>query len=179
MGPEVWNEDDDLTTLKGYLKNVKIVPKFVRLGSEVKLLRQEAEYDCQSVELTLAGNVGLRNGILNGTAGFTDGAYWSFETLRIIACIKYTRVTILNAGGDSRWEVDNEKVVKPMIGNILDWCAARVNQSKKGVTLGDFMKRKRGEDINQPGTPPPSGTRHLDSATQWEGKGWECGECRA
>ena len=50
------------------------------LGSEVKLLGQEEDYDPQSVELTLAGNVGDRNGVLYGTAGFTDGAYWSLET---------------------------------------------------------------------------------------------------
>ena len=58
VGPEVWNEKDDLTTLRGYLRNVKIIPKFVRLGSEIKLLGQGAEYDSQSVELTLRDDLG-------------------------------------------------------------------------------------------------------------------------
>ena len=87
-------------------------------------------------------------------------------------------MTILHSDGDSRWEIDNEKVVKPMIGNILDLCAARVNQSKKGVTLGDFMKRKRGGNIDQSETSPPSATKHLTPAFPLEERGWECVDCR-
>ena len=146
----------------------------MRLGSQIKLLGQEVEYDPQSVELTLAGNVGDRNGVLNGTAGFTDGAYWSFETLLTIACIKHTRVTILHSDGDSRWEIDNEKVMKPMIGSILDWCAARVNQSELGVTIGDFMKRKRGGNTR---TSPNPVTKLLAPASPGVERGWECAEC--
>ena len=178
VGPEVWNEADDLTTLKEYLGLIKIIPKFVSLGARLRPTSDDVEFDPQSVELSLAGNVRARNGEEYGTAVFTDGAYWTFETLCTIASIKHTRVNILHSDGDSRWEIENEKVVKPMVNSIVDWCAKRVNQAKGG-TIGEYMKRKRGENFTMSKGPP---SLHKDPPLETlnqptEDMGWNCGEC--